>query len=469
MSILDIYKERNTNVAWKTKFVSLATGNKGRLFNYINTNFRQQKSFIPQFEKFENVENIDRNNWEIQEGHGQEKDKQRVVKLLEAMLFQRKQKQQASPRSGRQFVYKKTDKGVSYKKYIDKKYEKDQSWIVNYMYLLNGNYGNEKNHISQATKRLLDILRMLNISEKDLPNLFKEIIDTKKVRELITKDLFYVISLYGDIEFLEMYFNSSATEKKELHDYITTNLDNRDTICCISNKYRAGGNYSHPMAIDEIKVFYFTYVLLKPKSKNLKYVLGNLLNVYGKFFNFNKKETREYLNEESKIFDLILEEVLEVELEDDFVTEDAGEVDNFPVGYIDTTTIDGRRKANRIFSVKKKKARETANYRCSLESRRNCQNHYFTSKATNKNYVQVHHLVPREYSNRFDNSIEVFPNYITLCPNCHLLLHHAVDRERKDHLTGLLNERKEKLSRLNLNINLEELFEFYGIEEQGFD
>lgn len=464
MSILDIYLSRNSNSHWKTTFVSLAKGNKGRFFNYINTNFRQQKSFISQFNEFEPVEDVDRSQWDVQEHHGQERDKQRVVKLLEARLFQRKFVASQSLQAERQYTYNKTDKGNSYRKYIDKKCEDAQSWIINYVYLLNGNYGDEKNHILEATKRLLEIFRILNVPGEDISHLFDEIIHTKRVADLVTKDLFYIISFYGDIEFLEMYFAASDEEKTDLHNYILANLKNKDITCCVSNKYVSGGNYSHPMAIDELKVFYFTYVLLKLKSKDLNYVLDNLLDSYGQFFKFDKNETLEYLNEESEIVYLILEEVLEIELGDDVDVSDAGAVDLSPLEYIDTTTIRGRREANRIFSLKRKKAREVANYRCSLESHRSCQNHYFTSKATNKNYVEVHHLVPREYSNRYSSSIEVMPNYVTLCPGCHELLHKAVDRERKDHLTNLWGKRKPQLKILNLDIELEELFEYYGID-----
>ena len=456
MSLLEIYKDRNNDSAWMERFSSLAKNNKGRVFEYVNTNFRTQKAFITHFKEFENIESVERGDWNTQKNHGQEADKHRVVKLSEAKLFQ-------VYKSGEDLKYRKTQKGVSYKKYIDLNLQENESWIINYLYLINGNYGNKNNHIIERTKEVLKLFQLLDLGDKE-SLLFKSAHNTKNQKELFEEDLFYTMSFYDDIEFLEIYFKSDTEEKKELQEYIIKNFEEKNNLCCISRKYKSGGNYSHGMAIDEIKVFYTTFLLIKIKDKNQQNIFTSLLDAHNKFFKLNKYAILDHIQKEHNIFEPISLDILEIEEEDAEIETVEDVTKESPIEYIDTTIREGRLKANQIFQMKKRKVRELAQYECSLKEYRGCEKHYFTSKATNKNYIEIHHLIPKEYSNRFNNSIEVLSNYVTLCPNCHQLVHKAVDRERKDHLTKLLSERKEKLSHLGLAIETDELLEFYGID-----
>ena len=455
MTLLGIYKNKNGNVDWVEKFSSLAKNNKGSVFKCINTNFRTQKSFIHQFESFESIEGVGRDEWPVQDTNKQEYDKQRVVKLLEAKLFQ-------EFKNGG-LRYKKTKKGVSYRKYIDYEFSEDEKWIVNYLYLVNGNYTNEKNHIIEKTREILKLFQLLKL-EDEISTLFKKALSAGNVKELVKEDLFYVMSFYDDVEFLEIYFNSTKEEKTELQKYIIKNYEEQNNLCCVSKKYRSGGNYRYNMAIDEIKVFYTTHLLIKAKTENLQETFACLLNMYKENFKIDKEKILTYIKEEDEIFEAILLDVFEIEEDIVEITTDEDIRDESPLDYIDTTTKEGRMVASQIFSKKKKKVRELAQYKCSLEKYRSCEKHYFTSKMTNKNYIEVHHLIPKEYSNRFSHSIEVIPNYVTLCPSCHQLVHKAVDRERKDHLTKLLSDRKENLSHLNLVIETDELLEFYKVD-----
>ena len=459
MKLLEIYKEKNNDAAWKNRFFSLAKGNAGSVYKYINTNFRTQKSFISQFTSFEGVESIDRADWRVQDGNKQEVDKQRVVKLLEARLFQ-------EFKNGG-LEYRKTEKGRSYRKYIDKKFGESERWVINYLYLLDGNYQNEKNHIIERTREILGLFHMLGLTASDvLPSYFKEFFGAEDKKGIINKDLFYIMSFFADPDFLEIYFKSAESDKQELYEYISQNLQKENDLCCISQKYKTGGNYSYSMVLDEVRVFQMTYFLLNSRGGSQKFNFEGLLDECKEIFDFDSEEVVRYTREESEVFDLIFSNVFEVEDEDDVdevaVGEDIDE--KGPLPYIDTTTKSGQRKVRKIFAAKKERVNELADYRCSLESSRSCDNHYFTSKITGKNYVEVHHLIPREYSNRFNNSIEVFPNYVTLCPGCHQLMHKAVDRERKDHLKRLLSERRDRMIALGLCVEVKDLLEFYGIE-----
>ena len=79
--------------------------------------------------------------------------------------------------------------------------------------------------------------------------------------------------------------------------------------------------------------------------------------------------------------------------------------------------------------------------------------------------MEIHHLIPREFSNDFENSIEQIENYVSLCPRCHRFLHFAVDRERKMALHYLYLKRIESLNLKGIGIEEKMLKEYYKIEE----
>ena len=115
--------------------------------------------------------------------------------------------------------------------------------------------------------------------------------------------------------------------------------------------------------------------------------------------------------------------------------------------------------------MRKKIAREKSHYTCELENYKGCR--YFTSKTTNHNYVEVHHFVPREFRNNFENSVDVLANYITLCPHCHRLIHLATDRERIDVIRYIYNQRKDRLKNCGIEVEFEDLLSFYNVETES--
>lgn len=100
---------------------------------------------------------------------------------------------------------------------------------------------------------------------------------------------------------------------------------------------------------------------------------------------------------------------------------------------------------------------ENANYLCEV----NNTHKFFTSKTTQNNYVEAHHLIPLKYQDNFEFSLDVESNIVALCPVCHRLLHHSIFDEKKDILEKLYNERKNRLKSCNILIELEELLKLY--------
>lgn len=100
---------------------------------------------------------------------------------------------------------------------------------------------------------------------------------------------------------------------------------------------------------------------------------------------------------------------------------------------------------------------ELSDYKCEI----NTKHKVFTSKITNKNFVEAHHLIPVSYQEKFQNSLDVPSNIISLCPNCHRLLHSATFSEKEIYLKRLFTERVNLLNKQGINLALDELLEMY--------
>lgn len=102
-----------------------------------------------------------------------------------------------------------------------------------------------------------------------------------------------------------------------------------------------------------------------------------------------------------------------------------------------------------------------AQYRCEIDS----THETFTSRSTNESFVEAHHLVPvrMKIQQEFGNSIGLDheSNIISLCPNCHRLLHHAVRGEKEDMLRHLYKLRKKELGDAGIRITMESLLQYY--------
>lgn len=99
-----------------------------------------------------------------------------------------------------------------------------------------------------------------------------------------------------------------------------------------------------------------------------------------------------------------------------------------------------------------------ANFCCEID-----ENHWtFTSKAKKQKYVEAHHLIPICHQNKFEYSLDVVANIISLCATCHRMLHFGVPEEKRALLKSLLKSRREKLRVRSIEIKDEVFFKFYG-------
>lgn len=80
----------------------------------------------------------------------------------------------------------------------------------------------------------------------------------------------------------------------------------------------------------------------------------------------------------------------------------------------------------------------------------------FTSGSTKKQYMEVHHLIPMKYQESFNFDLDTPDNMFSLCPTCHMAIHHG-DRETIRQIAReLYNQRGYKLS-----LTLEQILKLY--------
>ncbi|WP_144466143.1 hypothetical protein [Bacillus sp. FDAARGOS_235] len=98
-----------------------------------------------------------------------------------------------------------------------------------------------------------------------------------------------------------------------------------------------------------------------------------------------------------------------------------------------------------------------ADYLCEFDN----QHKQFISKFNGKNYVEAHHLIPMQYQDQFDCSLDIHANIVSICLVCHKKIHFGLFEEKKEILDKLFNSRRKRIIAGGININLDELYSYY--------
>lgn len=101
------------------------------------------------------------------------------------------------------------------------------------------------------------------------------------------------------------------------------------------------------------------------------------------------------------------------------------------------------------------------NYQCQYDN-----NHTtFINNSSQKPFMEIHHLIPikfiSEFWQNYNVNIDCVENVVTLCTNCHRAVHYGNDLIRKEILSQLYKLKKDELSKLNINLSLQELLSMY--------
>lgn len=124
-------------------------------------------------------------------------------------------------------------------------------------------------------------------------------------------------------------------------------------------------------------------------------------------------------------------------------------------------------KGRKIASRSKKKAENAlarAEYRCEVGVHET-----FLRKKNFLPYTEPHHLIPLQFDDQFEYSLDVEANIVSLCSNCHNRLHYGASIEKM--IRKLWEQRKEELEAAGLlimkngvKLTIEMLLSFYGVE-----
>jgi 5-methylcytosine-specific restriction protein A len=104
-------------------------------------------------------------------------------------------------------------------------------------------------------------------------------------------------------------------------------------------------------------------------------------------------------------------------------------------------------------------ALETAGFKCENDH----SHRTFLSHKTERQFVEAHHLVPMEFQDEFEVSIDVPENIICLCPNCHRAFHYSDMESRKMLVLKFLELRKEALFERKIRMGIDEILKYYRI------
>lgn len=103
-------------------------------------------------------------------------------------------------------------------------------------------------------------------------------------------------------------------------------------------------------------------------------------------------------------------------------------------------------------------ALELAEYKCTIDG----SHESFVSGTTDRNYVEVHHLIPIKFHYLFNADIDNEGNILVLCPNCHKKLHYGQFKDNKALLERLYDEHINTLKLIGLGkIKKEEFLYMY--------
>jgi 5-methylcytosine-specific restriction protein A len=485
-TILEVYKEKNEVPNWFENFAYLGENHLGKFFKFTNTNMRYLKSFKNAFERFEEIEKVPRTEWEITR-YNQQRHKIYVVNMVESKLFVKDIK-----------FYQKSKKGKVFSKLVAKNFS--DCWLLLYLILLDGSYGKINNQIKY---QVIEFVNFLKRNAQDIDKIFDEISTKYKyVNEIFSNlegknvfdtDFFIIFNLYKDEDFMKLYFNAGEVEKNELRKYIINNINFDNKKCSISKKFETNGNFNENMFIENFQIIYFTIKLLNYQSLSKKEILNLLIEDYKSLRNINfNDEYYNFIDENFDIYSVIISNFLE--LEDYTYENDSEYLDIFekelvktkqdpitikvePLDKVDDTYSEGKNIIRKQFNTLKKQTKELRNYKCDLNEigeYHNSDDYYFISKKDKINYLEIHHLIPYQFRNDFDYSIEVLPNYICLCPNCHRKIHNAEENTIKVLIDKLLkqtiilnNHRKTRLKLLKeagLKFKNTDLYSYYGIK-----
>ena len=488
MRLKDVYVEMCSDQEFLTQYSETGVGRYGKIFSFQNTNYRLLLSFITNYYTFKNGANgVDRSLWELNQHHGQENLKQHTVNMIKTRFFSKNVRTYYTTRKGEVLDH------------LASGFTPEEKWILLYLLLIDSYFENVPGYILKRTADIYDDFFVYLNSKDKISNMIFDFIQKSKnssIEDLFKHDYLYFDSFYlpfKKYDFLSYYIASSNEEREELYNYIITNYNEIKELIkktksaiqeeatmakniilnynfdVISNKYRPSGVYNKNMVTDNAKILYISHYINETIFIDFQDFIHKVIKEYEKIEDIDCGKVYQFIFKSHKdIYELSYINLFNPEYDDNVPISkglSAEEESKILEDVQKTTVIEDIEQRRKSSSVLKKKALERVGYKCELENFCKCASHYFTNKKNGKNYVEVHHLIPREFSNDFENSIEQIENYVALCPRCHKFIHFAVDRERKMALNYLYSNHIGGLELKGIGVTEDQFKQYYGIEE----
>lgn len=470
MKIKNYFLEKSKNPEWFNNYYQCGAAGHGSIFKCFSTNYRDLSAFEYYFREFKEYSGIPRSQWKKKSATGQEVAKQYVVNMIESFLYLSKRD------ANNELIYELSSRGKDFEEMLNCDFSQNEKNLLTYIYLMNSSFSKTPRYLLKQSWAVLENWNKAGLKSEDCIDLIQKFIlsisEERKVEAIFNYDIVWFLSFYSDKEFIELFRISSNTEKQELkdktiEDYISANKNN-----VIAYKYK-GTNFTKPMLINTLIIIYLSKLVQDSYRLDMSMTefYTNLVENYSKIYNINSDKILNFILQKEDIFKVIFKNA--ISKEDDFTEryiptyrpKDKKEFENLFIEKIDATSQEGIEKLEVVRSVLKTLAKEKSQYKCALHDINQCN--YFTSKEEHKNYLEIHHLVPREFSYNFEDTIEFVENYVPLCPRCHRMIHKAEDRERKNLINFLFNQRKVELENNNIKITIKDLYDFYKIDKEN--
>lgn len=100
-------------------------------------------------------------------------------------------------------------------------------------------------------------------------------------------------------------------------------------------------------------------------------------------------------------------------------------------------------------------ALNNADYKCENNEEHEC----FIRRSNDLPYTEVHHLIPLACHYKFNKSLDIPENIISLCSNCHNEIHYGKNADQL--IEKFYNLRKDKLKEAGIEITLKALLDMY--------
>ncbi|MBL6446737.1 HNH endonuclease [Fulvivirga sp. 29W222] len=146
-----------------------------------------------------------------------------------------------------------------------------------------------------------------------------------------------------------------------------------------------------------------------------------------------------------------LDDVYQDSIESSIITNINYDID--PGGRIVTQNIGGRTVIARDPRLARMRF-DLADNKCEIDP----SHETFIAQRTQLPYVEAHHFIPMKFQHLYSAPLDNLENIVSLCPNCHRGIHHAIIKHKYELIEDLYGKRP----RLHSNFSVEDIAQFYN-------